>query len=159
MRSVHTALLATAAILSVAFVAPNRPIAQSPDHSIAESAPPEVLVYKSPTCGCCKKWNEHLTSNGYTVKSKDMDDVSPIKAELGVPRKLVSCHTAVVQGYVIEGHVPAADIARLLKEKPKIVGLAAPGMPGASPGMDSGSDPYEVLTFDAKGTTTVWARH
>lgn len=173
MRRLNAALLVTAGVLTAAFVAPRHPVAESRNASgpgveaVQPTGPittlaapgPEVLVYKSPTCGCCKKWNEHLTSNGYTVKSKDMDDVSPIKAELGVPRKLVSCHTAVVQGYVIEGHVPAADIARLLKEKPKIVGLAAPGMPGASPGMDSGSDPYEVLTFDAKGTTTVWARH
>jgi len=123
------------------------------------AAPLEIMVYKSPTCGCCKKWNDHLSASGFKVTSKDMDDVSPIKAELGVPRQLVSCHTAVIQGYVIEGHVPAADIVRLLKEKPRVVGLTAPGMPGASPGMDTGSDPYEVLTFDAKGATTVWARH
>jgi hypothetical protein len=102
---------------------------------------------------------EHLEASGFTVKHEDMDDVSPMKLELGVPKKLVSCHTAVVGGYVIEGHVPAADIQRLLREKPKLVGLAAPGMPGASPGMETGDDPYEVIAFDAKGGTSTWARH
>jgi hypothetical protein len=173
MRRLNAVLLASAGVLTVVFVAPRLLVTESrkanlpgaeaeqpaASTTVSTSLGPEILVYKSPTCGCCKKWNDYLTSNGYTVKSRDMDDVSPMKAELGVPRKLVSCHTAVVQGYVIEGHVPAADIARLLEEKPKIVGLTAPGMPGASPGMDTGSDPYEVLTFDAKGATTVWARH
>jgi len=166
-------LIAVGGVLVAAFALPYRrgAVALEPSGAVAEvpapggggmelAAPgPEILVYKSPTCGCCKKWNEYLTANGFVVTSRDMDDVSPIKAELGVPRTLVSCHTAVVQGYVIEGHVPAADIARLLKEKPKVLGLSAPGMPGASPGMDTGSDPYEVVTFDAKGATTVWARH
>ncbi len=153
-------MLGVAAAVAAILVVPGRPSAASPGPpATAASAPMEIMVYKSPTCGCCKKWNDYLTANGFRVTSRDMDDVSPIKAELGVPRKLVSCHTAVVQGYVIEGHVPAADIARLLREKPKVVGLSAPGMPGASPGMDTGTDPYEVLTFDAKGATTVWARH
>jgi len=125
----------------------------------AHAAGPSVMVYKSPTCGCCKKWMAHLEANGFTVQHEDMADVSPMKDELGVPRKLVSCHTAVVAGYVIEGHVPAEDIQRLLREKPKVVGLSAPGMPGASPGMDAGDDPYEVLAFDSKGATTIWAKH
>ncbi len=159
MRRASIVLIGVAALVAAAFLVPGRPVAESPRLAQAGSAATEILVYKSPTCGCCKKWNDHLTANGFHVTSRDMDDVSPIKAELGVPRNLVSCHTAVVQGYVIEGHVPAADIARLLKEKPMIVGLSAPGMPGASPGMDTGSEPYDVLTFDAKGATTVWARH
>ncbi|MDH4130194.1 MAG: DUF411 domain-containing protein [Gemmatimonadota bacterium] len=125
----------------------------------ARAAGPSVMVYKAPTCGCCTKWMEYLEANGFTVKHEDMADVSPMKEELGVPRKLVSCHTAVVAGYVIEGHVPAADIQRLLREKPKLVGLSAPGMPGASPGMDTSDDPYEVLAFDARGTATLWAKH
>lgn len=123
------------------------------------AAPATITVYHSPTCGCCKEWIKYLQANGFTVKSIEQDDVSPIKAELGVPRKLVSCHTAVIAGYVIEGHVPAADIERLLREKPKVTGLTAPGMPPASPGMNQGKDPYDVLTFDLKGATTVWARH
>ncbi len=120
---------------------------------------PEITVYHSPTCGCCKKWVEHVKAAGFPVKSIEQEDLSGIKSELGVPAKLRSCHTAIVSGYVIEGHVPAADIKRLLTEKPKIAGLTAPGMPGSSPGMDMGHDPYEVLTFDAKGNTTVWAKH
>jgi len=123
------------------------------------SAPPEVTVYRSPACGCCKKWEDHLRANGFTVKSVEQADLTSLKAESGVTAKLQSCHTALVQGYVIEGHVPAADIQRLLREKPKVLGLTAPGMPGAGPGMDTGKDPYDVLTFDAEGNTTVWAKH
>ncbi len=149
MRVRHSlALLAGIAVLSAAAL-PSRPSA----------APPTVTVYHSPTCGCCKEWIKHLQANGFTVKSVEQDDVSPIKAELGVPRKLVSCHTAMVAGYVIEGHVPAGDIQRLLREKPRVAGLSAPGMPPASPGMDMGKDPYDVVTFDLQGRSTVWARH
>ena len=120
---------------------------------------PEMTVYKTPTCGCCSKWVDHVKAAGFTVKTIDQPDLSELKADVGVTKALSSCHTALVGGYVIEGHVPAADIQRLLKEKPKIVGLAAPGMPGASPGMDTSKDPYEVLAFDATGKTTVWAKH
>jgi hypothetical protein len=123
------------------------------------TAGPSITVYHSPTCGCCKKWVDHLKADGFTVKSIEQEDLTDIKSELGVLPKLRSCHTAVVAGYVIEGHVPAADIRRLLTEKPKLTGLTAPGMPQSAPGMDSGKIPYEVLAFDAKGTTTVWARH
>jgi hypothetical protein len=122
-------------------------------------APAQITVYHSPTCGCCKKWITYLQANGFAVKSIEQEDLSEIKAVSGVPARLASCHTALVQGYVIEGHVPAADIRRLLSERPKIVGLTAPGMPGAGPGMDIGKDPYDVLAFDARGSTTVWAHH
>jgi hypothetical protein len=131
--------------------------AKAPSRNTAESS--AVTVYLTPTCGCCKKWVEHLKGNGFTVKSIEQEDLSDLKAELGVAPKLRSCHTAVVAGYVIEGHVPADDVKRLLAQRPRITGLTAPGMPQASPGMDSGRDPYDVLTFDAKGATTVWARH
>ena len=122
-------------------------------------APAEITVYRSPSCGCCKAWEDYLRKNGFVVKDILQDDLSQIKAESGVTSKLASCHTAIVGGYVVEGHVPAADIQRMLTEKPKIVGISAPGMPGAGPGMDTGKDPYEVLAFDAKGKTTVWAKH
>ncbi|MEO8636512.1 MAG: DUF411 domain-containing protein [Gemmatimonadales bacterium] len=122
-------------------------------------APLTITVYHSPTCGCCKKWVEYLRAEGFTVKSIEQEDLTDIKAELGVAPKLRSCHTAVIAGYVIEGHVPAADIRRLLSEKPKVTGLTAPGMPSSAPGMDAGKDPYDVLAFDGKGVTTVWARH
>ena len=150
MRLVKTLVIAAALTTLAAAAAP----------SLGErAAPPSITVYHSPTCGCCKEWVKHLEANGFTVKSIEQADVSPIKAELGVPRKLVSCHTAVIAGYVVEGHVPAADIQRLRREKPKVAGLTAPGMPGASPGMNTGKDPYDVLTFDAAGNTTVWAKH
>lgn len=121
---------------------------------------PEITVYKSPTCGCCKQWIKHLQANGFAVKSKDVPNVNPYKAENGVPMQLSSCHTAKVGGYVIEGHVPAADIKRLLKERPKITGLTVPGMPEGSPGME-GPHPqhYDVLTFDADGRIAVFAHH
>ena len=124
------------------------------------AAPPSIIVYKSPSCGCCKAWMEHLSKNGFKVTGKDMDNVQPMKDDVGLPAKLASCHTAIVDGYVVEGHVPAADIQRLLKERPKIVGLSAPGMPPSSPGMDQpGNVPYDVIAFDAKGNTTVYAKH
>jgi hypothetical protein len=121
----------------------------------------EVTVYKSPTCGCCNKWIEHMQANGFTVKAQNVADIMPYKSANGVPLALGSCHTAKVDGYVIEGHVPAADIKRLLKERPKVLGLAVPGMPVGSPGMEQGAhkERYDVLTFDNAGNTSVYARH
>jgi len=140
-------------------MAPHARTPRPSDRLTAPSAPTEITVYRSASCGCCKKWEDYLRTNGFTVKDVVQDDLSTLKAESGVTGKLASCHTAFVGGYVVEGHVPAADIQRLLKEKPKVLGITAPGMPGAGPGMDTGKDPYEVLTFDAKGNTTVWAKH
>lgn len=120
----------------------------------------EVTVYKSPTCGCCGGWVEHMKAAGFKVKTIDQADVQPMKTKLGVPMKMNSCHTAVVEGYVIEGHVPGSDVRRLLKEKPKVKGLAAPGMPPGSPGMDlPNSPPYDVIAFDGKGGEQVYSRH
>jgi hypothetical protein len=119
---------------------------------------PTMIVYKSPTCGCCKKWVEHAKQAGFVVTVKDMDDLTDLKADLGVMSKVSSCHTAVVDGYVIEGHVPADLVQKLLKERPKVVGLAAPGMPQASPGMDGPKEPYDIVTFDRSGKTTVYAK-
>lgn len=120
----------------------------------------EVKVYKSPWCGCCKGWIAHLQSNGFAVTSEDHENMDPIKAQLGVPERLHSCHTAVVNGYVIEGHVPADDIKRLLTEGPQAVGLSAPGMPAGSPGMETGGekDAYQVILFGQDGMK-VWAQH
>jgi hypothetical protein len=126
----------------------------------AQQGKPSMVVYKSPTCGCCDKWVEHMQANGFAVTVKDMDDVSPIKARYKVGTRLQSCHTAVVGGYVVEGHVPAADVKRMLAQKPKFVGLTIPGMPQSAPGMDiTPFQPYEVLSFDASGATAVYARH
>ena len=122
---------------------------------------PDVVVYKSPTCGCCKKWINHLQDNGFNVKAVNMQNVSLIKKQHGVRPQLASCHTALVNGYTIEGHVPADDIYRLLKEKPEVKGLTVPGMPIGSPGMEQGNrkDPYAVYTFKQNGETTVYSKY
>lgn len=118
----------------------------------------EVVVYKSPTCGCCGDWVAYLERRGFTAVAHDLVDVAPIKARLGVPSSLSSCHTATVGGYALEGHVPADLILRLLNERPAIAGLAVPGMPGGSPGMESAPKvPYDVIAFDAHGQTSRFA--
>ena len=110
-----------------------------------------IEVYKTPTCGCCVKWIEHLEAAGFEVKTTNLPDLDSLKANNGVPPKLASCHTGLIEGYVIEGHVPAADILRLLKEKPRVAGLAVPGMPMGSPGMEHTDSrrhqAYEVIAF------------
>ena len=123
---------------------------------------PTIEVFKTPTCGCCRIWVEHLRSNGFTVRTTDLDDLSGIKAKHGVPSKLQSCHTGVVNGYVVEGHVPAADIQRMLKERRKVAGLAVPGMPIGSPGMEVKGvtpQPYDVMAFEKGGKSTVYASY
>ena len=121
---------------------------------------PVITVYKDAACGCCKSWIEHLIKHGYRVDAKDTPEMTEIKRSLGVPVGLSACHTAVVNGYLIEGHVPAADIARLLKEKPKVAGLAVPGMPMGSPGMEGPrTQRYQVLSFDKAGKTKIFASH
>jgi hypothetical protein len=123
---------------------------------------PTVEVYKSATCGCCSKWVEHLQANGFTVRTTNREDLADLKAKHGVPRRVQSCHMAVVNGYVVEGHVPAADVQRLLKDRPAIVGLAVPGMPIGSPGMEMQgrkAQPFDVLAFDKDGKTQVFASH
>lgn len=118
-----------------------------------------MTVYKSPTCGCCQKWVEHMEANGFRVEVKDMHDVSPVKDEHGLPSSLRSCHTGVVDGYVVEGHVPADVVVKLLRERPQVAGIAVPGMPMGSPGMEGPyTDNYDVLTFDGAGKTTVYAK-
>jgi len=121
----------------------------------------EITVYKSPTCGCCKKWVAHLEQNGMQVSAHDVADVVPYKKQGGVTPATASCHTAMVEGYVIEGHVPAADIKRLLSERPQARGLAVPGMPVGSPGMEQGSrkDPYKVLLIHNDGSTSVYSQY
>jgi hypothetical protein len=117
-----------------------------------------VTVFKSPTCGCCADWVDHMRENGFAVRVRDTSDVTVVKNALGVPQPLRSCHTAQIGRYVFEGHVPADLIQRLLAERPAVHGLAVPGMPSGSPGMENGrKDAYQVLTFDARGQTTVYA--
>jgi hypothetical protein len=123
----------------------------------------EITVYKSPTCGCCTAWETHLTKAGFKVVSKPTDKMIEVRKEFNVPDKMQSCHTAIVDGYVIEGHVPASDVQKLLSERPTdIVGLAAPGMPAKSPGMQpEGEKPsgYDVLSFDKQGNSKVFASY
>lgn len=119
-----------------------------------------IVVYRSPTCGCCKAWEDHMREAGYTVESHETNAMNVVKAEQGVPAPLHSCHTAMVGGYVLEGHVPAADVVRLLEERPDIAGLAVPGMPPGSPGMDvPGYEdvPFEVFAYSDGGAAEVWA--
>jgi hypothetical protein len=126
------------------------------------SALPVIDVYKTPTCGCCSKWVDHMRQEGFEVRTTDMRDLTDFKASHGVPRQLESCHTALVAGYMLEGHVPGADVHRLLKERPAIAGLAVPGMPIGSPGMEipgSNAQPYDVIAFRNDGSTHVFATH
>ena len=121
-----------------------------------------VEVYKSATCGCCSKWIDHLKSNGFAVRTTNREDLAEFKVSKQVPEHVRSCHTAVVNGYVIEGHVPAADVQRLLKERPAILGLAVRGMPVGSPGMEvegARGEPFDVVAFDTGGQTRVFAGH
>jgi hypothetical protein len=125
----------------------------------ASEAGSVITVYKSPSCGCCQLWVDYLKANGFEVKTIDMDDLSEIKTASGVPRPIQTCHTAVVGGYVIEGHVPADVITKLLKEQPKIAGIGVPGMPVGSPGMPgSPVEHYDVLSWDKTGKTSVYAK-
>lgn len=121
----------------------------------------QMTVYKSPTCGCCQKWVEYMKERGYAIQTHNVQAMNEVKAALGLTDpQLHSCHTAVVGDYVIEGHVPEADIARLLRERPNIHGLTAPGMPMLSPGMNS-IEPkdYDVLQIDKAGNTSVYRRY
>ena len=121
---------------------------------------PMVTVYKSPTCGCCSAWVEHLEDSGFTVSITLIEALQAIKTEHGVGNHLASCHTALIDGYVIEGHVPANDIKSMLRDRPAIVGLAVPGMIVGTPGMEvpgQPAQPYQVLAFDEQGRTAVYS--
>lgn len=135
-------------------------IAGVPRWVAAQSSAPSVELWKSPTCGCCKDWVKHMEDNGFRVTVHDSGNTDA-RARVGIPQRLGSCHTAVVAGYAIEGHVPADDIRRLLREKPKALGLAVPGMPIGAPGMDGPEyrgrkDAYDVLLVERNGTTSVY---
>ena len=123
-------------------------------------AQPIADVFKNPYCGCCEEWVKHLRLNGFQVKTHDLENVSTARRQMGMPDRLSSCHTARIGTYVVEGHVPAADILKLLKEKPKALGLAVPSMPPGSPGMEgSRSIPYETLLVQVDGSASVFAKH
>lgn len=120
---------------------------------------PQVTVYKNPSCGCCGEWVKHMQANGFRVEVHDVTDVTPIRQRHRVPDALASCHTALVGGYAIEGHVPAADVWRLLRDRPKVTGLSVPGMVVGSPGMEQGPpQPYATIVFDGRGSR-IYAQH
>lgn len=130
-----------------------------PASAQAPGAPAKMTVYKSPTCGCCAKWVEHMKSAGFDVTVHDVPNVGLVKVEHHVPSDLAACHTAIVDGYVVEGHVPADVVLRMLKEKPHIAGLSVPGMPVGAPGMEgdgSVKEHYDVIAFDGKGKHYVY---
>jgi hypothetical protein len=125
-------------------------------------AAPVVQVFKSASCGCCSKWIEHMRTSGFDVRATNVDDMAAVKTAYRVPGQLESCHTAAVDGYAIEGHVPAWDVRRLLKERLPVAGIAAPGMPAGSPGMEipgTKPRPFNVMSFDAKGKTAIFAKY
>ena len=128
---------------------------------IAATSLPRVEVYKNPDCGCCGAWVDHLKAAGFPVKVHETPDTSAVRKRHGIPDEFGSCHTGVVSGYAIEGHVPAEDIKRLLAKKPAALGLSVPGMPVGSPGMEVGSrkDPYQVLLIDKAGRSSVFATY
>lgn len=128
------------------------------------AAPPAraMTVFKDASCGCCSAWIDHMTAAGFKADAEDVDDLAAVKTKYGVPEDLASCHTGVIDGYVVEGHVPAADVARLLKERPKAVGIAVGGMPVNSPGMEvpgEPDEPYTVWLFDKAGKRIAFAQH
>ncbi len=138
----------------------------SPAHSASDSpdrvqSNRTITVYRSPSCGCCGAWMNHLKQNGFKVIENQSDDMEAIKQRHQIPQSLRSCHTASIDGYVIEGHVPAREIQRLLRERPEVKGLAVPGMPSGSPGMEMGNrkDPFSVLRFTAAGHNEVYQNY
>ena len=157
--------LAAAAIALALTTAAARTTTSTPTSSATGMAAsiakkPTITVYKDPNCGCCKNWIAYLEKHGYPVDVKDSPNMTEIKRSLGVPEALTACHTAVVNGYLIEGHVSAEDIDRLLAQKPTVAGLAVPGMPMGSPGMGEPTGRhYQVLSFDKVGKTKVFATH
>jgi hypothetical protein len=132
-----------------------------PVTTVAAAEQPQLVVHKNASCGCCKVWVEHMRKHGFAANVNDVDNLSPIKERVGVPYGMGSCHTAEVGGYFIEGHVPAEQVLRLLKEKPKAKGLTVPGMPIGSPGMEQGDvkQPYVVHLVHPDGTTSVYAKY
>lgn len=154
-------VLAIAVMLVAGGFTGDRAVAAAQQKPAATAALPGVVVHKDPNCGCCSLWGRHLAQAGFPVKYVDTPDLAAVRARYRVPRTLQSCHTAIVDGYVIEGHVPADDVKRLLRTRPKVLGLAVPGMPIGSPGMEQGGQKqsYAVMSFDAAGKTAVFAEH
>ncbi|MEQ8331347.1 MAG: DUF411 domain-containing protein [Longimicrobiales bacterium] len=154
-----TAALAACGTADASDEAASAAMASETPATVASAAElPPIVVYKTASCGCCKGWVEHLQAAGFEVDARDTRELMAVKIDAGVPTQMSSCHTALVDGYVVEGHVPADVVARLLAERPDVAGIAVPGMPIGSPGMEGpGARPYEVHAFHADGTTEVFA--
>ena len=122
---------------------------------------PQIVSYRSASCGCCKKWVDHIQENGFQVKDHVVQNIHALKDQMNVPTHVRSCHTAIIDGYVIEGHVPATDIKKLLKERINVAGIAVPRMPVGTPGMEMGNrkDPFEVVSFNNQGQTEIFNRY
>lgn len=129
--------------------------------TLATLTPMEVQVFKSPYCGCCGAWIDHMRSAGFAIKVTEVDDTTAARKRLGMPERFGSCHTAAVDGYVLEGHVPATEVKRLVATRPKAIGLAVPSMPPGSPGMEAAGRkvPYQVLLVDLSGRASVYASY
>lgn len=154
-RTVHSFLFSASAtsIIGISMLL-------TPVPSVAEETGNEVIVYKDASCECCGRWVSHMRQNGFSVTVKNMDDMSLIKSLTGIPENMESCHTASIGNYLVEGHVPASDVKRMLTQKPAIKGLAVPGMPMSAPGMDSPeNEPYTVFSFDSKGSVKTYAAY
>lgn len=149
------------ALITIGLLITGCSLAQGPEPIAQAALASEINVFRSPTCGCCGLWIEHMRDAGFQINDHITEDMAAIKEQYDIPDNLTSCHTAVVDGYVVEGHIPAADVARLLTEKPDIAGITVPGMPVGSPGMESGSyvESYTVFAFDKNGTTTSFSEH
>ena len=152
---INAFLLAGLLILSIAGVS-----LSSSNKAFADTLLPEITVYKTPTCSCCGKWVSHLESNGFKVNAINQNDLSSLKAQLGIAPNLQACHTAKIGNYFVEGHVPASDIKKMLATKPDIKGITVPGMPMGSPGMEgSRKDNYDVLAIKKDASVTVFNSH
>jgi hypothetical protein len=167
MKPLRPALVSAALLAIVAIGGCSAPGAEAAGSADAAAAPQQhavasegkLVVYKSPTCGCCGAWVDHVRDAGFEVEVHDVMNVYPIKEQHGLPGHLGSCHTTLVNGYVVEGHVPADVIRRLLAERPRIAGIAVPGMPIGSPGMEvptGRKDPYDVIAFTREGSISVF---
>lgn len=158
-RLLPAALILLLAALAACAV---EPAADTQTTAPAAGTVPVITVYQTPTCGCCGGWIEYMTRNGYSIQVESVDDMAAVKQRYNIPAQLQSCHTAVVDGYIVEGHVPAEAIVRLLAERPDVAGITVPGMPAGAPGMEvegTPAQPFDVLTFDTNGNTEVFASY
>jgi hypothetical protein len=158
-RFAQLAAIAFLAACSRADAAPGEAEGALLSSTSVDQSLPQVVVYKTATCGCCNGWVEHLRAAGFDVDARNVSDLMSVKLDAGVPGPMVTCHTALVDGYVVEGHVPVDQIKRMLAERPEIAGIGVPGMPVGSPGMEGPNpQPYEVLAFDHDGHTSAYAQ-